>query len=43
MTLQSLEERVQQEWNWLRATIALHPYLSLLVVAVVSGLIGHVV
>jgi hypothetical protein len=43
MTLQSLEDRVQQEWNWVRATIALHPYLSLVVAFVAGGLIGHVV
>jgi hypothetical protein len=43
MTIQSIEDRVQQEWNWLRATIALHPYLSLLAAFVVGGLIGHVV
>jgi len=43
VTIQSIEDRVQTEWNWVRATIALHPYLSVLVAFVAGRLIGHIV
>jgi hypothetical protein len=43
MTVQTVEDHIRAEWNWLKAAIATHPYLSVLGALVVGGVIGHFV
>ena len=40
MDFASVEDRIKAEWNIVRAFIAVHPYVSLLIAAVVGNVIG---
>ncbi len=40
MSLSTLEAQIKNDWNWVRANIALHPYLAVGATAILFFLLG---